>query len=283
MGKRWLAAVPDFWPFPMASAQRFPSPDVAAAYQKIAENDPLIYAAEMENMPAILKLIEGGAELNHISQYGGITPLGVAVRKNDYRFTKSLLDLKADPNLSGSPTTPVVIAAGHPQILQLLLERGAEVGSAEPIRQAASLGAFDSLKMLLNAGGDHSVPSDRGETAIDLARVELEKLALQKATEQDPEEVAKFSLEVREFKKIVGVLKNWKTEEHLPCEPLPKITKNIQELAERLGISDETANQVLSRFSEMQIVHMLAEHREHGLVKSYANKLKRLLARERIS
>jgi ankyrin repeat protein len=103
---------------------------------------PLCIAAQQGDGVAMARLLAAGADPN--ASVAARTPLGeafnstalfVAAGHGRLEATQLLLDAGADPSRAGSSgTTPLIIAAinGHPEVLRLLLARGAAVDAVEP-------------------------------------------------------------------------------------------------------------------------------------------------------
>jgi ankyrin repeat protein len=94
----------------------------------------------------------------------GLTPLMIAVRKQNARFVEILLDAGADPNLPVkkkgviNEEMPICYAATY-ETLQLLVSRGADVNVEDghgftPLTQMAYWGDVRSVRYLFDAGAD---------------------------------------------------------------------------------------------------------------------------------
>src|SRR5262249_11264612 len=85
------------------------------------------------------------------------------------RLVKSLLDAGANPN--GAPPDgwpPLMDAVGKPEIMRLLLERGADVeGKGNfPLIRAANFEDARSMALLLDHGAKIDATDDSGRTAL---------------------------------------------------------------------------------------------------------------------
>jgi ankyrin repeat protein len=89
---------------------------------------PLLYASRPEGYPeTVLALLEGGAEVNAVDNFG-IAPLHGAAMIGDIEVARVLVEKGADVNLQSlSGYTPLHVAAlsGKAELVQFLLEKGA--------------------------------------------------------------------------------------------------------------------------------------------------------------
>ncbi|HWT72871.1 MAG TPA: ankyrin repeat domain-containing protein [Oxalicibacterium sp.] len=110
--------------------------------QKASNGDtPLMLAAFKANKPAVKALLEKGAAVNR----PGWTPLHYAAAAGDNEIVQMLLDKSANLDArSPNGTTPIMMAARGSHIL--------------------------TVKLLLDAGADATLKNQQGMTAIDFAR-----------------------------------------------------------------------------------------------------------------
>jgi len=110
--------------------------------QKAANGDtPLMLAAFKANKPAVEALLKKGAAVNR----PGWTPLHYAAAAGDNEIVQMLLDKSANLDArSPNGTTPIMMAARGSHIL--------------------------TVKLLLDAGADATLKNQQGMTAIDFAR-----------------------------------------------------------------------------------------------------------------
>jgi len=102
---------------------------------------PLTAAIDHEQWEIVDQLLERGANYNQADP-NGQTPLNQAIRQNNIPLVNRLLDMGADPNQQGeneyTPLMSTLQPIGHPsrdlQIIQALLDSGAEVGKNEMFR-----------------------------------------------------------------------------------------------------------------------------------------------------
>jgi len=99
-----------------------------------------------------------------------------AVEQNQLSLVKNALKEGADPNFSGTNSTPLNNAAfnGYDPIVKLLLSSGANVNLQDhkgfaPIHLAVSKGHLKVCKQLIAAGADLSLKTNDGGTALHIA------------------------------------------------------------------------------------------------------------------
>jgi len=180
---------------------------------------PLRTAIQEDNDPkAILEcaklLIQARAEVNIEDSYVRNTPLYAAAALGLFDTVHLLLEARADPNLGGGIAKPVIAAVKFPEIVRLLLERGARVSTPisgnypksgnQAIHEAAQLGESRSVKVLLEFKADPEAHNRHHQTPAHLAREELQKERTQ-ATYKSPEVQAAY---IQSFEKILAQLQD---------------------------------------------------------------------------
>jgi len=126
-----------------------------------ANGAELVRAIERWDVAGAMKLIEGGADVNHIRR-GDASPLTAAAKWDMMWMTRQLLAHGADPNLPVMGTgTPLIVAAraGNDQIVRELIKAGANVNAYLPMDEtalinAARWGQLRSVQVLVEAGAD---------------------------------------------------------------------------------------------------------------------------------
>ncbi|HET6599582.1 MAG TPA: ankyrin repeat domain-containing protein [Burkholderiaceae bacterium] len=106
----------------------------------------------------------------------GESALMIAALKGDIAGTKLLLASGAHVNQPGWSALHYAATGPKPEIVQLLLERGATVDARSPngttpLMMAARYGSADSVKQLLERGADPKLANQRDLRAADFARL----------------------------------------------------------------------------------------------------------------
>jgi len=103
------------------------------------------------------------------------TALQAACEAGHSEIVRMLLEHKADPNLGPPGTYPIIAATekGEHDIVEQLVKAGADVNvtggngfSSNPLINAASYMAQESIQLLLDAGADLELPDEDGDTAL---------------------------------------------------------------------------------------------------------------------
>ena len=111
---------------------------------------PLLFAAQLGRIEAILALVAAGANVNDTAE-DGTSALVFAVTNAQWEAASVLVDLGADPEASVQGWTPL-----H----QLARIRGLSNGRLPHPVSSGSIGALDLVKKLLVPGGDHDHGAD---------------------------------------------------------------------------------------------------------------------------
>ena len=137
------------------------------------------------NDAAVKQLVRRGIDVNAIVPGKGHTSLHQAVFQRNVAMVKLLLECKAEPDVAGthgqSPAVrefPLHRAVGEPQLVKMLLDRGAAANAADAggmtaLHRAAAAGDAESARLLLQHGAGVNRLDKGGRTARDIA----EKLA----------------------------------------------------------------------------------------------------------
>jgi hypothetical protein len=143
---------------------------------------PLMVAVFGDQPEIAAELIEAGANLNFAaksdSEYGSDSPLGAALTAGAVRSAQVLIDKGAD--LKGthgrSPMVHVAVAADLPELIPLLVKKGADVDARAgwgnqptPLMAAAGVGNLQAVNRLLELGADPAAGDSNGNTARDYA------------------------------------------------------------------------------------------------------------------
>jgi ankyrin repeat protein len=141
---------------------------------------PLTAAINRQQWDIVDRLLKEGANYNQAAP-DGQTPLNQAIRENNTQLVEQLLELGTDPNQQGTapdqqgvdqqtPLTAVIRhipAEAKPQLVRLLLRRGAEV-TASTLSLAIRNDDVEIVQLLL-AGVDVNVPMDGQQTSLSTA------------------------------------------------------------------------------------------------------------------
>jgi uncharacterized protein len=168
---------------------------------------PLVFAAREGDLETAKVLVDGGADVNQITEYGW-TPLLVATNNRNYKLGAYLLEKGADPDIANKGGwTPLYLATDnrnieggdypvpkpdmdHLQYISLLLDKGAdpniqvtentlsrtiftmqwffEPGATAFVRASQSSDTA-LMKLLLAHGADPKITTDFGDTALTVA------------------------------------------------------------------------------------------------------------------
>lgn len=132
-----------------------------------------------EDLDAIERFSSAGGDLNVVSRTG-TTPLIYCIDNNKRKSYQRLLELGVDPNFKSDANARVALstAAAHEESwwLELALKHGGDpnlrvklqtdIGEAPVLNFAASEGAFENVKLLLQAGADINGVDYKGCSAL---------------------------------------------------------------------------------------------------------------------
>ena len=144
--------------------------------------EPMVWAAESGNLPAVRALLESGWDVNRSMVTEGFPALHHAVGTGQMAVVKVLIEAGADVNFASqnkAGETPLFIAAeyGHEAVVKALIEAGADVNLAVgnnqpfpgscPLIPAAFYGWSVCVALLLDAGADvNMTTTDIGWTPL---------------------------------------------------------------------------------------------------------------------
>ncbi|PYR47237.1 MAG: hypothetical protein DMF95_16895 [Acidobacteria bacterium] len=168
---------------------------------------PLVFAARQGDLESTRILLDAGADVNQVTQYGW-TPLLTATHNRSYRLASFLLDKGADPNIANKGGwTPLYLATDNRNIeggdypvrkpdmdhlgfIEKLLKHGANVNAraidstetrtiftmqwlnedgATPFVRAAQSGDVTLMRLLLAHGADPKIRTTNNVTALAVA------------------------------------------------------------------------------------------------------------------
>jgi hypothetical protein len=150
-----------------------------ATYADSHGQTALMWAAVQGHTEVARCLLDFGAALDGTEWEMGRTALYMAAGRGHVTFVELLVGRGANSCLRrAGGRTPLGIAAynGHTEVVKLLLnDANCDVDSRDdqgctPLWQAARNGRIQSLRLLLAAGADPSIPGEQGWQAIDVAR-----------------------------------------------------------------------------------------------------------------
>lgn len=139
-------------------------------------NTRLLRSAYLGNWARVIKLIEGGVDVNATNNRGH-TVLILASYRNNQQLVESLIQKGADVNAKDrSGYTPLHCAAraGQWQNAQILMENGADLNARDrhgdsPLLNAAAADSKELVEILLNNGAEVNIKNDRGWTPLHAA------------------------------------------------------------------------------------------------------------------
>jgi ankyrin repeat protein len=104
---------------------------------------PLVFAVRVNDLESVRTLLEAGADVNQVTNYGW-SPLLVATQNRYYQLASFLLDHGADPNLANKGAwTPLYIAIDNRNI----------EGGDYPLRKA-DMDSFEFIEKLIDKGAN---------------------------------------------------------------------------------------------------------------------------------
>ena len=140
--------------------------------KELAAAENIFAAAEVGDLEAIKKHLEGGADVNAANKQD-YTALHMAVRRGQKDAAALLLEKGANVNAERKGKTPLDFAGKNEEIAALLREKGGKTGkeikAAGSIFSAAQSGLVDAVKTHLAAGVDVNGKNKGGYTALHLA------------------------------------------------------------------------------------------------------------------
>ena len=164
----------------------------------------LVFAARDGNLESANLLLEAGADVNQVTEYGW-SPLLTATNNRHYKLAQLLIQWGADVNLTNKGKwTPLYLATDnrnieggdypvpkpdmdHLEFIKILLDHGADPNSrardntlsrtiftmqwflesgATPFVRAAQSSDTELMKLLLAYGADPKIPTDHNDTAL---------------------------------------------------------------------------------------------------------------------
>ena len=180
---------------------------------------PLHYAIGLAGIEMVEMLIEYGADVNVVSQYGaannGETPLHLAINEEKWEIVQLLIEKGANVNIPDNDgQTPLFYALleaspgsklheTYKKIALMLIEAGADINFKNkhgkiPIHAAAQGGDVELFRLLLEKGADYrATEEDRNYSTLTYCRtsgsVEIAKILLELGLEIDHRDKYQFT------------------------------------------------------------------------------------------
>ena len=135
---------------------------------------PLMKAIEHSVASNVRTLLEHGASVNATDQHG-ICPLLHRLRSSDVEICELLLEYGCDGNIADdNGETPLHQLAWGPDIMKMLLDKGAHVGALDrenrtPLHAACYQGHPSSIELLIHHGADINSTDNHGWTPLHFA------------------------------------------------------------------------------------------------------------------
>ena len=140
--------------------------------------EPMVWAAESGNLPAVRALLESGWDVNRSMVTEGFPALHHAVVSGQMAVVKVLIEAGADVNMTtDTQLTPLHVAAIGKQreaVVNILIDASADVNKATndgwtPLHWAVLHGQGVTVGILIDAGADVNRATDKGYTPMSLA------------------------------------------------------------------------------------------------------------------
>ena len=142
-----------------------------------AKGQPGLTAAMQErSLKAARVLLEHPSVDVNALNAAGESALMLAALKGEVAGAELLLGRGATVSLPGWSPVHYAATGPEPQLVKLLLDRGADIDAVSPngttpLMMAAQYGSDESVKLLLQRGADRSKRNQRGLGAVDFARL----------------------------------------------------------------------------------------------------------------
>lgn len=141
------------------------------------KGQPGLTMALLENSPKTTKLLldRPGVDIDALNN-AGESPLMMAALKGNLAGAQRLLERGAKVNQTGWAALHYAAAGPEPKLVQLLMDRGADLDAASPnettpLMMAAQYGSEESVGLLLARGADVKRKNQKGLGAVDFARL----------------------------------------------------------------------------------------------------------------
>jgi hypothetical protein len=156
------------------SKERLPETAVQGGASVALPREPLVRAAQMDDLDAVRSLLVGKTKVNVRDQHTHMTALEHSVINANREIMQLLIAAGADVNLRDNlGQTPLMLLGENstPEIVWDLIHAGAKVNARDeegdtPLIEAASCNNLEVLKILLEAGAKVDAKNDCGITAF---------------------------------------------------------------------------------------------------------------------
>lgn len=141
------------------------------------KGQPGLTMALQERSPKAVKLLLSQPTIDvNLLNDAGESPLMMAALKGDLPAAQALLARGAKVDQPGWSALHYAAAGPEPKLVQLLIDRGADLNAASPndttpLMMAAQYGSEDSVNLLLARGADVNRRNQKGLRAVDFARL----------------------------------------------------------------------------------------------------------------
>jgi ankyrin repeat protein len=135
-----------------------------------------LYIAMRDDAPKVAQALLASPALKiDTANATGETPLMMAALKGRMDWTQRLIERGAKVQREGWTALHYAASGPNVKVLQLLLERGADIDAVAPngntaLMLAARYGTEDSVRLLVQRGANKRLLNDRNLSAADLAR-----------------------------------------------------------------------------------------------------------------
>ena len=148
-----------------------------AATTATAQDQDILQAAREGDLARVEELVQQDPALINFQNDNGQTPMHMAAWQGHLNIVQFLIDLGADINTMGPANqSPLLYAAyeGRTEIVEILLQQGAEFNYQDrngrtPLHYAARQNHPDVVRYLLSQGADLNIKENQGETELHFA------------------------------------------------------------------------------------------------------------------
>jgi len=164
---------------PILVAAYYQEPEIASFLADKAIVSTIFEASATGRLNHVMRLLARDPQLVNNYAEDGFQALGLACFFGHIEVAEYLVKGGAPINAPsrnelGAAPLQSAVAAGHAEIVRMLLKHGAdpnvrEQGGSTPLHAAAQNGDEDMIRILLFGGSDLNIKNDEGKTPLDLA------------------------------------------------------------------------------------------------------------------